>query len=191
MFLSPDPHCLRVPIPRGRLLHGRHFTYKSITGDMAITFVSTGVEGAFATEEHPYAAHGPWLQVRSALFPFLFFLLGSPPAAYPPSEGSSLWHPSWAGSCLLGSEPELCVWLWRMGAAAVFTAPGHFLTFFHPLMQVSLMTVEIQVQGVETTHTLENQDTGRTLEGEQCVDATLYGLYSDYMETSPEFIGVN
>ncbi|XP_064344439.1 suppressor of fused homolog isoform X1 [Camelus dromedarius] len=53
------PLCLR-----GRLLHGRHFTYKSITGDMAITFVSTGVEGAFATEEHPYAAHGPWLQVQ-------------------------------------------------------------------------------------------------------------------------------
>ncbi|KPP70303.1 hypothetical protein Z043_110876, partial [Scleropages formosus] len=52
------PLCLR-----GRLLHGRHFTYKSITGDTAITFVSMGVEGAFATEEHPYAAHGPWLQV--------------------------------------------------------------------------------------------------------------------------------
>ncbi|KAL4640653.1 hypothetical protein GN956_G11114 [Arapaima gigas] len=52
------PLCLR-----GRLLHGRHFTYKSITGDTAITFVSLGVEGAFATEEHPYAAHGPWLQV--------------------------------------------------------------------------------------------------------------------------------
>ncbi|KAF7254011.1 hypothetical protein EYD10_01141 [Varanus komodoensis] len=39
------PLCLR-----GRLLHGRHFTYKR-------------VEGAFATEEHPYAAHGPWLQI--------------------------------------------------------------------------------------------------------------------------------
>ncbi|XP_062852085.1 suppressor of fused homolog isoform X1 [Trichomycterus rosablanca] len=48
---------------RGRLLHGRHFTFKSINGDTAITFVSTGVEGAFATEEHPYAAHGPWLQI--------------------------------------------------------------------------------------------------------------------------------
>ncbi|KTG02143.1 hypothetical protein cypCar_00011722 [Cyprinus carpio] len=48
---------------KGRLLHGRHFTYKSINGDTAITFVSTGVEGAFATEEHPYAAHGPWLQI--------------------------------------------------------------------------------------------------------------------------------
>uniref|UniRef100_A0AAQ4PSY8 Suppressor of fused homolog n=1 Tax=Gasterosteus aculeatus aculeatus TaxID=481459 RepID=A0AAQ4PSY8_GASAC len=49
--------------PQGRLLHGRHFTFKSINGDTAITFVSTGVEGAFATEEHPYAAHGPWLQI--------------------------------------------------------------------------------------------------------------------------------
>uniref|UniRef100_A0A8C9TD00 Suppressor of fused homolog n=1 Tax=Scleropages formosus TaxID=113540 RepID=A0A8C9TD00_SCLFO len=56
------PLCLR-----GRLLHGRHFTYKSITGDTAITFVSMGVEGAFATEEHPYAAHGPWLQVGCEL----------------------------------------------------------------------------------------------------------------------------
>lgn len=60
--------CAYIYSPRGRLLHGRHFTYKSITGDTAITFVSTGVEGAFATEEHPYAAHGPWLQVRSPLF---------------------------------------------------------------------------------------------------------------------------
>lgn len=60
---------MRFPPPsvfnRGRLLHGRHFTYKSINGDTAITFVSTGVEGAFATEEHPYAAHGPWLQVMN------------------------------------------------------------------------------------------------------------------------------
>ncbi|KAL7990655.1 hypothetical protein Chor_014085 [Crotalus horridus] len=60
------PLCLR-----GRLLHGRHFTYKSITGDTAITFVSTGVEGAFATEEHPYAAHGPWLQV---FYFYIFYL---------------------------------------------------------------------------------------------------------------------
>uniref|UniRef100_A0AAY4E2H7 Suppressor of fused homolog n=1 Tax=Denticeps clupeoides TaxID=299321 RepID=A0AAY4E2H7_9TELE len=56
------PLCLR-----GRILHGRHFTYKSINGDTAITFVSSGVEGAFATEQHPYAAHGPWLQVSIQL----------------------------------------------------------------------------------------------------------------------------
>lgn len=58
---------------RGRLLHGRHFTYKSINGDTAITFVSTGVEGAFATEEHPYAAHGPWLQVTDITLTFFKF----------------------------------------------------------------------------------------------------------------------
>lgn len=58
---------LYLILHRGRLLHGRHFTYKSINGDTAITFVSTGVEGAFATEEHPFAAHGPWLQVFTQL----------------------------------------------------------------------------------------------------------------------------
>lgn len=88
LSLTPCSH------PRGRLLHGRHFTYKSITGDMAITFVSTGVEGAFATEEHPYAAHGPWLQVRR-----LFFF--SPPLSMvPPVPTPSL-------PCL-GSSWRLC-----------------------------------------------------------------------------------
>lgn len=48
---------------RGRLKHGRHFTFKSFAGDVAITFVCTGVQGTFADERHPYAAHGPWLQV--------------------------------------------------------------------------------------------------------------------------------
>jgi len=48
---------------KGRLKHGRHFTFKSLLNDIAITFVSTSVLGAFATEEHPFAAHGAWLQV--------------------------------------------------------------------------------------------------------------------------------
>ena len=48
---------------RGRLKHGRHFTFKSFAGDVAITFVCAGVQGAFADERHLYAAHGPWLQV--------------------------------------------------------------------------------------------------------------------------------
>lgn len=48
---------------RGRLKHGRHFTFKNILGDIAITFVAEGVEGAFVDEGGPYAAHGPWLQV--------------------------------------------------------------------------------------------------------------------------------
>nr|BAC33095.1 unnamed protein product [Mus musculus] len=85
------PLCLR-----GRLLHGRHFTYKSITGDMAITFVSTGVEGAFATEEHPYAAHGPWLQVRRSLSSFssssCSSLAACPPLPHHPKD-RPLWLP--------------------------------------------------------------------------------------------------
>lgn len=62
---------------------------------MAITFVSTGVEGAFATEEHPYAAHGPWLQVRRLFFffppPFHeLFQLPSPPSPPLAAPGGSL-----------------------------------------------------------------------------------------------------
>ncbi|XP_054714387.1 suppressor of fused homolog [Uloborus diversus] len=48
---------------RGRLKHGRHFTFKSVVGDVAITLVPTSVSGAFVDLEHPFAAHGPWLQV--------------------------------------------------------------------------------------------------------------------------------
>lgn len=48
---------------RGRILHGRHFTFKSVHGDTAITLVATGVEGAFVNEDNPFAAKGPWLQV--------------------------------------------------------------------------------------------------------------------------------
>lgn len=82
--------------PRGRLLHGRHFTYKSITGDMAITFVSTGVEGAFATEEHPYAAHGPWLQVRR----LFSLLLPLPPSSLWPLPLLPFLSNSWGGPFL-------------------------------------------------------------------------------------------
>ncbi|XP_067126583.1 suppressor of fused homolog isoform X2 [Centruroides vittatus] len=48
---------------RGRLKHGRHFTFKSVEGDVAITLVAPSVVGAFVDAEHPYAAHGPWLQI--------------------------------------------------------------------------------------------------------------------------------
>ncbi|KAI2797402.1 hypothetical protein BLOT_015496 [Blomia tropicalis] len=48
---------------RGRLKHGRHFTFKNIHGDLAITFVTTSISGSFVNEEDPYAIHGPWLQV--------------------------------------------------------------------------------------------------------------------------------
>lgn len=48
---------------RGRLKHGRHFTFKSVLNEAAITLVSSSVVGSIATEQSPFAAHGPWLQV--------------------------------------------------------------------------------------------------------------------------------
>ncbi|XP_005099431.1 suppressor of fused homolog isoform X2 [Aplysia californica] len=48
---------------RGRLKHGRHFTFKGIMNDIAITLVSSSVVGSITDEEHPFAAHGTWLQV--------------------------------------------------------------------------------------------------------------------------------
>ena len=48
---------------RGRLDHGRHFTFRSLQGDVAITLTTDGVEGAVATSSQPFIAQGPWLQV--------------------------------------------------------------------------------------------------------------------------------
>ena len=48
---------------RGRLRHGRHFTYKSTQNDLAITLVTPSVDGTLCDERRPFAAHGPWLQV--------------------------------------------------------------------------------------------------------------------------------
>ena len=48
---------------RGRLKHDRHFTFKNIQGDLAITFVTPAVYGSFVNHEQRYALHGPWLQV--------------------------------------------------------------------------------------------------------------------------------
>ncbi len=48
---------------RGRLAHGRHFTFKSIITDSAITLVSSDVIGTSVDENCPYAACGTWLQV--------------------------------------------------------------------------------------------------------------------------------
>ncbi|XP_029847489.2 suppressor of fused homolog isoform X2 [Ixodes scapularis] len=48
---------------RGRLKHGRHFTFKSSVDCAAVTFVVPTVIGAFANAEQPYAVQGSWLQV--------------------------------------------------------------------------------------------------------------------------------
>ncbi|CAL8106731.1 unnamed protein product [Calicophoron daubneyi] len=47
-----------------RLRHGRHFTFLNAHyPDHAITLVPNGVSGAFVSEETPYVARGPWLQI--------------------------------------------------------------------------------------------------------------------------------
>ncbi|CAG0883225.1 unnamed protein product [Cyprideis torosa] len=48
---------------RGRIRHGRHFTFKSVSGETAVTLVAPAVTGAFTSPREPYVAHGPWLHV--------------------------------------------------------------------------------------------------------------------------------
>ncbi|XP_019877711.1 suppressor of fused homolog isoform X2 [Aethina tumida] len=48
---------------RGRVKHGRHFTFKSVLGETAITLVANSVTGTLVDQEHPFVAQGSWLQV--------------------------------------------------------------------------------------------------------------------------------
>ncbi|XP_068746671.1 suppressor of fused homolog [Montipora capricornis] len=48
---------------RGRLNHGRHFTFHSSVSNMAITFLTPKVTGSITDNEHKFAACGMWLQV--------------------------------------------------------------------------------------------------------------------------------
>ncbi|XP_060525731.1 suppressor of fused homolog isoform X2 [Cylas formicarius] len=48
---------------RGRVKHGRHFTFKSVLGETAITLVANSVTGTLVTGDHPFVAQGSWLQV--------------------------------------------------------------------------------------------------------------------------------
>ncbi|KAK4882410.1 hypothetical protein RN001_005729 [Aquatica leii] len=48
---------------RGRVKHGRHFTFKSVLGEIAITLVANSVTGTLVDSEFPYVAQGSWLQV--------------------------------------------------------------------------------------------------------------------------------
>lgn len=48
---------------RGRLNHGRHFTFHSSMSDMAITFLTPNVTGSITDTDHKFAACGTWLQV--------------------------------------------------------------------------------------------------------------------------------
>ncbi|XP_003401432.1 suppressor of fused homolog [Bombus affinis] len=48
---------------KGRVMHGRHFTFKSILSHTAITIVAPSVTGTLVSREKPYVVQGPWLQV--------------------------------------------------------------------------------------------------------------------------------
>lgn len=49
---------------RGRLYHGRHFTFHcSSINEMAITFLTPKVKGSITDTDHKFAASGTWLQV--------------------------------------------------------------------------------------------------------------------------------
>ncbi|KAG8186106.1 hypothetical protein JTE90_003188 [Oedothorax gibbosus] len=61
--LDLEAGTLLVLALRGRLLHGRHFTFKGVVGDAAVTLVPPGVAGAFVEEGRPLGTRGPWLQV--------------------------------------------------------------------------------------------------------------------------------
>lgn len=48
---------------RGRVRHGRHFTFKSALGETAVTLVAHSVTGTLVNPDNPYVAQGSWLQV--------------------------------------------------------------------------------------------------------------------------------
>ncbi|XP_011497622.1 PREDICTED: suppressor of fused homolog [Ceratosolen solmsi marchali] len=48
---------------KGRVMHGRHFTFKSILSHTAVTIVAPSVTGTLVSRERPYVVQGPWLQV--------------------------------------------------------------------------------------------------------------------------------
>jgi suppressor of fused-like protein len=48
---------------RGRLRHDRHFTFKAVAGDTAVTLLTGRVGGALASPSAPLVSKGPWLQI--------------------------------------------------------------------------------------------------------------------------------
>ncbi|XP_050297866.1 suppressor of fused homolog [Anthonomus grandis grandis] len=48
---------------RGRVKHGRHFTFKSVLGETGVTLVACSVTGTLVSLDYPYVAQGSWLQV--------------------------------------------------------------------------------------------------------------------------------
>lgn len=48
---------------RGRIRHGRHFTFKAADGSATITFVAPCVTGILVSDDKPIVAQGKWLHV--------------------------------------------------------------------------------------------------------------------------------
>uniref|UniRef100_A0A8D8LWK1 Suppressor of fused homolog n=3 Tax=Cacopsylla melanoneura TaxID=428564 RepID=A0A8D8LWK1_9HEMI len=48
---------------RGRVLHGRHFTFNAILDNQVVTLVAPSVAGIFVESKNPYVRHGPWTQI--------------------------------------------------------------------------------------------------------------------------------
>lgn len=43
--------------------HGRHFTFRALGSNSAITFVAPSVTGSLVSDERPFVADGLWLQI--------------------------------------------------------------------------------------------------------------------------------
>lgn len=43
--------------------HGRHFTFRTLGSNSAITFVAPSVTGSLVSDERPFVADGLWLQI--------------------------------------------------------------------------------------------------------------------------------
>uniref|UniRef100_A0AAR5PYW5 Suppressor of fused homolog n=1 Tax=Dendroctonus ponderosae TaxID=77166 RepID=A0AAR5PYW5_DENPD len=62
-FLGNNIYQLIILIFRGRVKHGRHFTFKSALEETAVTLVAHSVTGTLVNPESPYVSQGSWLQV--------------------------------------------------------------------------------------------------------------------------------
>ena len=63
--ISPFVQCINFicVVGSGRLRHDRHFTFKAVAGETAVTLLTGRVGGALASPSAPLVAKGPWLQI--------------------------------------------------------------------------------------------------------------------------------
>ncbi|XP_065226714.1 suppressor of fused homolog [Planococcus citri] len=68
LILNEEAGHLLPLVASGRLKHGRHFTFKSTSNEIAVTFVAPDVTGSskFVNSNQPFALYGSWLQIYIA-----------------------------------------------------------------------------------------------------------------------------